>query len=79
MNTYITPYEFAGMVIFEEEHPLMERESQTGMRNVIVYHSAGINIKPIRDSVEVIGDIYKFTTITNPEGKTWDGTYEEVV
>lgn len=26
MNTYITPYEFAGMVIYEEEHPLMERE-----------------------------------------------------
>ena len=40
---------FAGLIMFEDEHPLMERESEDGMRNIIVYHTAGINIKPIRE------------------------------
>jgi hypothetical protein len=79
LNTYITPYEFAGIVIFEEEHPLMERESQSGKRNIIVYHTAGPNPIPIRDSTEVIGDIYTFTTISDPEGKDWNGTYNKVL
>jgi len=47
MNAYITPNEFAGLVMFEDEHPLIERESLDGKRNIIVYHTAGLNIKPI--------------------------------
>ena len=30
LNTFIAPKEFAGLVFFEEEHPLMEREELTG-------------------------------------------------
>jgi len=45
LNNYIIPYEFAGMVIFEDEHPLTERENESGMRNVVVYHTAGPMLK----------------------------------
>jgi len=41
LNDYITPQEFLGITIFEDEHPLMEREADTGKRNVIIYHTAG--------------------------------------
>ena len=77
MNTYITPHEFAGMIICEEEHPLMERESSEGTRNITVFHTAGENdsIKPIRDSTDVIGDIYNFCTVECPESKNWNGAY----
>lgn len=34
---------------------------------------------PIRESTEVIGDIYSFTTITDPEAKDWNGTYAKVI
>jgi len=51
MNNYIAPHEFAGLVFFEEEHPLMERENENGQRHVIVYHTAGENIEPISHSV----------------------------
>ena len=57
----------------------MERESQTGKRNIVVYHTAGPNPIPIRDSTEVIGDIYTFSTISDPEGKNWDSTYDKVL
>jgi hypothetical protein len=39
MNSNLLAHEFAGLVFFEEEHPLMERESKTGTRNVVVYHT----------------------------------------
>jgi hypothetical protein len=48
LNTYITPREFAGLVMFEQEHPLNEREAATGTRNITIYHTAGANPVPIR-------------------------------
>lgn len=41
MNDFITPQEFVGLTMFEDEHPLKEREAQTGCRNIVVYHTAG--------------------------------------
>jgi hypothetical protein len=41
LNDYIAPNEFLGLTFFEDEHPLVERESATGKRNVIIYHTAG--------------------------------------
>jgi hypothetical protein len=65
LNTYITPNEFAGLVFFEEEHPLMERESATGTRNISIYHTAGTNPVPIREQTsDLTSDIYFFKTIT---------------
>jgi hypothetical protein len=72
LNTYITPREFAGLVLCEEEHPLKEREEATGTRNITIYHTAGPNPIPIREQAEVNSDIYTFTTITKPEQSTWD-------
>tara|TARA_B110000259_G_C13765307_1_gene302368 strand:+ start:290 stop:433 length:144 start_codon:yes stop_codon:yes gene_type:complete len=40
LNDYITPGEFMGITLFEDEHPLLERE-ENGKRNVIIYHTAG--------------------------------------
>jgi hypothetical protein len=30
-----------GITVFEEEHPLAEREAENGVRLLIVYHTAG--------------------------------------
>lgn len=66
LETYITPNEFAGLTIFEEEHPLNEREAVSGTRNITIYHTAGQEPVAIRETTELNSDIYSFTTITNP-------------
>jgi hypothetical protein len=35
--------------MFEEEHPLKEREETSGTRNITIYHTAGQNPVPIRE------------------------------
>lgn len=82
MNDYIAPYEFRGIVCFEDEHPLNEREAESGLRNVIVYHTAVANngeLKPLKELSDIEGTIYTFTKIVNPEGKNWEKTYDEVI
>lgn len=64
--------------MFEEEHPLAERESQTGTRNITLYHTAGNNPQAIREQVELTSEIYKFTMVSKPEKKTWNEIFEEV-
>lgn len=79
MNTYITPKEFAGLVFFEEEHPLKEREASTGTRNVSIYHTAGADPKAIRElNADAPEKIYNLTHIQKPEAETWQDLYKEV-
>lgn len=57
LETYILPHEFAGLVFYEEEHPLNEREAVTGTRNITIYHTAGEQPTPIKeqpDTQEII-------------------------
>jgi hypothetical protein len=78
LNEYITPDEFLGMSLYEDEHPLMEREAETGKRNVVIYHTAGNKLQPIKElKADLVGDIYSFTKIVNPENKSWDASYNE--
>jgi len=69
MNTYISPNHFAGLVMMEEEHPLQERESEEGTRNIVVYHTAGVEdtLTPLKDdeaiSEAICGGIYTFTLV----------------
>ena len=81
MNEYIAPFEFKGIVCFEDEHPLNEREAESGLRNVIVYHTAGEeqDLKRLRDISDIEGTIYKFSTILEPEAKSWTNTYDKVI
>lgn len=66
--------------MFEDEHPLAEREAVSGKRNIILYHTAGEETKPLKDhNPDLIGDIYSFEVITEPEAKTWDTTYNKVI
>jgi len=63
MNLYITPSEFVGISMFEDEHPLAERESETGQRRIVVYHTVSPSqLQPIKEIKPdlVIGDIYEF-------------------
>jgi len=50
MNSYITPNEFAGISMFEDEHPLAEREAATGQRRIVVYHTVSPGyLQPIKE------------------------------
>jgi hypothetical protein len=85
MNAYISPNHFAGLVMMEEEHPLEEREAETGTRNIVVYHTAGLEetLNPLKDDetiCEAISmGIYTFTVIEEREAKSWDKTYNRVI
>jgi hypothetical protein len=80
LNEYIAPEEFIGVSIFEDEHPLAEREAENGLRNLVIYHTAGQKITPLKElTQDIIGDIYTITKIELPEEKTWDSTYNKVV
>lgn len=70
MNSYIAPNEFAGISMFEDEHPLAERESKTGQRRIVVYHTVSPSqLQPIKEIKPdlVIGDIYEFKKLEVPE------------
>ena len=43
LNEFVAPEEFKGITVFEEEHPLNEREAENGLRNIVIYHTAGEN------------------------------------
>ena len=80
LNEFVAPQEFKGITLFEEEHPLAEREAETGVRNLVVYHTAGENAQPLKEfNQEIIGDIYTITKIERPEEKTWNNTYAAAV
>lgn len=80
MNEYIAPEEFLGITVFEDEHPLAERESENGLRNLIIYHTAGQQITPLKElTQDIVGDIYTITKIELPEAKTWENTYNEAI
>lgn len=80
LNDYVTPSEFMGMTIYEDEHPLMEREAENGKRNVIIYHTAGSKVAPIKELREdLVGDIYTFHKFEVPEDKDWENLYNQVV
>ena len=86
MNEYLNPQHFAGMVMMEEEHPLIERESETGTRNIVIYHTIGPDeiITPLKNNQHISeilenGPIYEFYHFMNQEAKTWDNTYGEVI
>lgn len=79
LNTHLTPYEFSGVVMYEDEHPLAERESQEGKRNIIIYHTAGANPKPLSEvTSELESKIYEITTFNVPEAEGWDKVYKQV-
>lgn len=64
-----------GITLFEDEHPLLERE-ENGKRNVIIYHTAGQKIAPIKElKADLVGKIYSFHKIEIPEEKTWNNIY----
>ena len=67
--------------MFEDEHPLKEREEKDGCRNVVVYHTAGKNLAPIKElNSDIIGPIYSFTKFSLPENKnSWDPLYDKVI
>lgn len=82
MNTYIAPYDFKGLVVYEDEHPIVEREERSGRRNVVVFHTAGKSdeLTQLSETTEIPSDIYTFTTITNQEDPlSWDNTYQQVI
>ena len=82
LNTFIIPKEFAGLVFYEEEHPLKEREVM-GQRIIVIYHTAGENPSPISEiAPEVIGPIYNFKTISRGDlskAASWEPLYDEVI
>jgi len=81
MNLYIAPSEFAGISMFEDEHPLAERESETGQRRIVVYHTVSPSqLQPIKEIKPdlVIGDIYEFIKLEVTESKGWPALYHEV-
>ena len=51
LNEYIPPQNFHSVVLFEEEHPLEEREAAKGVRTVIVYHTVQ-ELAPIKDDLD---------------------------
>ena len=58
----------------------MEREAQNGKRNVIIYHTAGLKIAPIKElKADLVGKIYSVQKIEIPEEKTWDNIYTQCV
>jgi undecaprenyl pyrophosphate synthase len=58
----------------------MEREEMTGKRNVIIYHTAGQKIDPIKElKADLIGKIYSIQKIEIPEEKTWNNIYTQAV
>ena len=68
------------MTVFEDEHPLMEREKERGQRNITIYHTAGTNLKPLSEQMEIVGDLYTFEVINKPENKAgWTQTYDAVI
>ena len=77
LNEFVAPDEFKGLTVFEEEHPLNEREAETGLRNLIIYHTAGENPKTLKEVTgeNEIGEIYSISKIELPEEKTWNNTY----
>ena len=78
LNDYITPGEFLGITLYEDEHPLMEREAVNGKRNVIIYHTAGQKIAPIKElKADLVGKIYTLDVMMIPEEKTWDNLYTQ--
>ena len=80
LNKYIAPHDFVAMTVFEDEHPLMERERERGQRNITIYHTAGANLKPLGEQMEIVGDLYSLEVISNPESKGgWTQTYEQVL
>lgn len=81
MNEYIAPSEFMGLTMFEDEHPLMEREADTGKRNVIIYHTAGQKVAPLKELAkdDITGKIYYFHKIEIPEEKSWNNLYSKAV
>jgi hypothetical protein len=80
LNEYIAPEEFLGITVFEDEHPLAEREAENGLRNLIIYHTAGQQITPLKElTQDIVGDIYTITKIELPEAKTWENTYNEAI
>ena len=82
MNDYVAPHEFAGLVFYEEEHPLKEREAKKGTRNVTVYYygQEGAEMQKIseRFQMEEGRKYWSHDLVTLKEGKTWDPTYREV-
>lgn len=81
MNEFVAPDEFKGLTVFEEEHPLNEREAETGLRNLIIYHTAGENPSTLKEVTgdNELGEIYSISKIELPEEKTWNNTYSAAV
>ena len=69
-----------GITVFEDEHPLAEREAENGLRQLIVYHTAGETITPLKElAQDVVGDIYTISKIELSEEKTWEKTYNKAL
>ncbi len=70
MNSYIALNKFAGISMFEDEHPLEERKSATGQRRIVLGHSVSQSqLQPIKEIEQdlVICDIYEFKKLQVPE------------
>jgi len=80
LNEYLPPQEFHSLVLFEDEHPLQERESQKGERNIIVYHSAGEQLKPLKEiKSDLDQKIYSMTLFEAPEQEDWEQMYQKIL
>ena len=56
----------------------MEREAADGKRNVIIYHTAGSKVAPLKElKADLVGKIYSFHKIEIPEEKTWNNIYTQ--
>ena len=81
LNEYIIPADLHSVALFEEEHPLFERESEFGTRNVIVYHYAGDNegLTPIKEQKpEFDSQIYGYTLLEKGEQEDWSKMYQDI-
>jgi hypothetical protein len=80
LNEFISPSDFHSLVLFEEEHPLEERESLHGTRNAVIYHHVTEeNLHSLQNkSDENWQKVYDFKKVANPESKSWQKTYEEI-
>lgn len=78
LNKFIAPSDFHSIVAFEQEHPLEEREAETGTRNVVVYHYAGDGQSELQP-LDFDSKLYSLTVIEAPEEENWDNMYERIV
>jgi hypothetical protein len=79
LNMYIMPQDFHSIVLFEEEHPLEERERADGTRNLIVYHYCETLTPIVEKKPDLDSKIYILTRFEVNEKESWNSLYSTVL